>query len=100
MATERMRVLELIREGKVSVDEGVRLLEALGDERESAQAAPAPERPFGEDFVQEIKANVGRVLSEDTVEDLNKTVSKVVSTLTKTVGPRIRRDAASGPSSS
>ena len=96
MATERMRVLELIREGKVSVDEGVRLLEALGDERESAQAPPAPGRPFGEDFVQEIKANVGRVLSEDTVEDLNKTVSKVVSTLTKTVGPRIRRDAASG----
>ncbi len=93
MATERMRVLELIREGKVSVDEGVRLLEALGDEREPA---PARERPFGEDFVQEIKANVGRVISEDTVEDLNKTVSKVVSAVTKTVGPRVRRDAAWG----
>ncbi len=96
MATERMRVLELIREEKVSVDEGVRLLEALGDKREPAQTAPARERPFGADFVQEIKANVGRVLSEDTMEDLNKTVSKVVSTVTKAVGPRIRQDAATG----
>lgn len=96
MASERMRVLELIREGKVSVDEGVRLLEALGDEREPAPAAPERERPFGEDFVQDIKANVGRVLSEETVEDLNKTVSKVVSAVTKTVGPRVRRDAAWG----
>ena len=94
MATERMRVLELIREGKVSVDEGVRLLEALGDER--APAPPVGERPLGEDFVAEIKANVGRVLSEETVEDLNKTVSKVVSAVTKTVGPRVRRDAAWG----
>ncbi len=96
MASERMRVLELIREGKVSVDEGVRLLEALGDEQEPAPAAPARERPLGEDFVQDIKANVGRVLSEETVEDLNKTVSKVVSAVTKTVGPRVRRDAAWG----
>ena len=95
MATERMRVLELIREGKVSVDEGVRLLEALEDEREPAQTA-ARERPLGEDFVAEIKANAGRVLSEETVEDLNKTVSKVVSAVTKTVGPRVRRDAAWG----
>lgn len=95
MATERMRVLELIREGKVSVDEGVRLLEALEDEREPAQTA-ARERPFGGDFVQEIKANVGRVISEEAVEDLNKTVSKVVSAVTKTVGPRVRRDAAWG----
>ncbi len=96
MATERMRVLELIREGKVSVDEGVRLLEALGDEREPGPAPPAGERPLGEGFVAEIKANVDRVLSEETVEDLNKTVSKVVSAVTKTVGPRVRRDAASG----
>ena len=96
MASGRMRVLEMIREGKVSVDEGVRLLEALGDEREPAQAAPAQEWPSGEDFVQGIKANVGRVLSEETVEDLNKTVSKVVSNLTKSVGPRVRRDAAWG----
>ena len=52
MATERMRVLELIREGKVSVDEGVRLLEALGDERAPAPPAgraPARRRLCGRD---------------------------------------------------
>ncbi|MAG36877.1 MAG: hypothetical protein CL878_11640 [Dehalococcoidia bacterium] len=96
MATERMRVLELIREGKVSVDEGVRLLEALGGEREAVGSAATRGRPFGEDLVKEIKINVGRVLSEDTMEDINKTVSKVVSTVTEAVGPHVRQDAVSG----
>ena len=96
MASERMRILELIREEKVSVDEGVRLLEALGDTRESPRAAPPRERPFGEGLVQDIKASVGRVLSEDTVEDINKTVSRAVSTMTKAVSPRIRHEVSAG----
>ena len=46
MAEERMRVLDMIREGKITAEEGTRLLEAL----KAAQGSPSGEqhRPFGE----------------------------------------------------
>ncbi|HEY9075872.1 MAG TPA: hypothetical protein VIO61_04975 [Anaerolineaceae bacterium] len=42
MATveERMRILRLIEEGKISAEEGVQLLEALGDRSNAAKAPP------------------------------------------------------------
>jgi hypothetical protein len=44
-AEERMRILKMIREGKISAEEGARLLAALGESQKSARR-PAP-RPAG-----------------------------------------------------
>lgn len=41
---ERMKILKLIEEGKISADEGARLLAALSDTR---RGAPLPPRPPG-----------------------------------------------------
>jgi hypothetical protein len=43
MATveERMKVLKMIEEGKISAEEGAKLLAALSDSRKSASAGPA-----------------------------------------------------------
>ncbi len=40
-AEERMRILEMIREGKVSAEEGAHLLEALSRQRETPPPPPA-----------------------------------------------------------
>ena len=48
MATseERLRILHMIQEGKISADEGMKLLEALGQQnaRPAAQARPAQDK--------------------------------------------------------
>jgi len=41
---ERMKILKLIEEGKISADEGAKLLSALGDSR---RGIPTPPRPPG-----------------------------------------------------
>ena len=42
-AEERMRILQMIQEGKVSADEGARLLQALGTARDNAAKSTAPD---------------------------------------------------------
>jgi hypothetical protein len=42
---ERMKILKLIEEGKISADEGSKLLAALSDSR---RAIPTPPRPPGQ----------------------------------------------------
>ncbi len=46
---ERMRILQLVSEGKISAEDGVRLLEALrgGDASSPPQKSPAPVAPAG-----------------------------------------------------
>jgi hypothetical protein len=41
MESEHREVLRLVQEGKVSAEEAARLLEAMGDEEEAAESAPA-----------------------------------------------------------
>ncbi len=48
MSTERMQVLELVRDGKVSAEDGMRLLEALGEPR-AAEEQPAHEGTVAND---------------------------------------------------
>ncbi len=40
MKEERARILEMVAQGKVTAEEGARLIEALGPSRESAEALP------------------------------------------------------------
>ncbi len=42
---ERMKILKMIEEGKISADEGAKLLAALSEPRRGALAAPNPPRP-------------------------------------------------------
>ncbi len=44
MATteERMQILKMIQEGKISADEGAKLLSALGDKKSKTRAAASP----------------------------------------------------------
>ena len=41
MTDERLQILRMVEEGKVSADEAVKLLEALGDDKGVAPASPA-----------------------------------------------------------
>jgi len=43
---ERMRILMMIQEGKISASEGARLIEALDDLSETAPSPPQPSRGF------------------------------------------------------
>lgn len=44
---ERMKILKLIEEGKISAEEGAKLLSALSDSRRGMQAPPRPSAPGG-----------------------------------------------------
>ncbi|MBI5826096.1 MAG: hypothetical protein HZB18_18895 [Chloroflexi bacterium] len=44
---ERMKILKLIEEGKISADEGSKLLSALSDTRRGIPTPPRPPRPPG-----------------------------------------------------
>lgn len=48
MATneERLRILRMIDEGKITAEEGAKLLAALGESRKSVRKPPAPPRPL------------------------------------------------------
>lgn len=64
---ERLRILELIESGQISVEEGLRRLEGLnhgdGDETEiEAEAAPAPAAGAGEPSAERVVAPLVRVV--------------------------------------
>ena len=44
---ERMKILKLIEEGKISAEEGAKLLSALSDSRRGMTAPPRPSSPGG-----------------------------------------------------
>ena len=44
---ERMKILKMIEEGKISADEGARLLAALREARRGLSTPPGPSRPPG-----------------------------------------------------
>ena len=44
---ERMKILKMIEEGKISADEGSKLLAALSESRRGVPVAPNPPRPPG-----------------------------------------------------
>lgn len=44
---ERMKILKLIEEGKISAEEGAKLLSALSDSRRGMQVPPRPSAPGG-----------------------------------------------------
>ena len=47
MSEERMKVLNMLAEGKITAEEAARLLEALGDKKaEEPKAEDRPERAF------------------------------------------------------
>jgi hypothetical protein len=48
-AEERMRILHMIQEGKITAEEGAKLLEALGSNRKKTAAPPHPPRRPGRD---------------------------------------------------
>ena len=84
MSEERKRVLGLIQDGTISVDDGVRLLEALQPGAAAPQAAPPPREATLEEKIRE---GVGRVASQDILDEIGKTVERVVSVVTDAVGP-------------
>lgn len=46
-AEERLKILKMIEEGKISADEGAKLLSALGAGRRGGPGMPVPPRPPG-----------------------------------------------------
>lgn len=48
-AEERMRILQMIQEGKITAEEGAKLLEALGSSRKKPPTPPQHSHPPGRD---------------------------------------------------
>jgi hypothetical protein len=48
-AEERLRILQMIQAGKITAEEGAKLLEALGSRNKRPPAPPPPPRPPGRD---------------------------------------------------
>lgn len=49
MSDEKSRILEMVRDGKISAEDGVELLNALGD---SEPKAPSPAKKLGDRFLR------------------------------------------------
>lgn len=54
-AEERMRILQMIQEGKVTAEEGARLLEALGASQKDAGAPPRSPRPLRDSRILRVR---------------------------------------------
>ena len=90
MSEERMAILRMLSEGKISVDEAGKLLEVVGegaqgeqDAQESREERRQP-RDFGE-FFDEIGEEVRRAVSSVHEGDIGNTVRKEVDKAVKTV---------------
>jgi len=74
MAEERMRVLDMVREGKITVEEGARLLEALRADGAAGGAKPAggggPAPAWGDDPVSSIATAVSELLQRSGLGNL------------------------------
>jgi hypothetical protein len=54
-AEERMRILNMIQEGKVTAEEGARLLEALGSSKPETRDMPHPSRPMRDSRILRVR---------------------------------------------
>jgi DUF4097 and DUF4098 domain-containing protein YvlB len=90
MSEERMAILRMLSEGKISVDEASRLLEAVGDGPLAGQGAQESRderrqpRDFGE-FFEDIGEEVRRAVSSVHEGDIGDTVRKEVDKAMRTV---------------
>lgn len=90
MSEERMAILRMLSEGKISVDEAGRLLEVVGDGPPASQGAQESRderrqpRDFGE-FFEDIGAEVRRAVSSVHEGEIGDTVRKEVDKAMKTV---------------
>ncbi len=91
MSDEKSRLLQMVRDGKISVEEGVELLDALGS---AENGAPGPEKKPGDRFLRvrvdsaEAKVNVNIPLS------LLKVASHLGNMITSFVPGEARREMA------
>jgi len=51
-ADERLRILKMVEEGKITAEEGSKLLAALRDARKDPRMAPAPPRPLNKGWLR------------------------------------------------
>lgn len=87
MSEERMAILRMLSEGKISVDEAGKLLEAIGGSKQGPQEQREERRDprdFGE-FFEEIGAEVRRAVSSVHQSDIGHTVRQEVDKAVKTV---------------
>jgi len=91
MSEERMAILRMLSEGKISVDEAGKLLDAVSDASQDAAGGAQeargkrrPSRDFG-DFFEEIGDEVRRAVSSVHQGDVGHTVRQEVDKAVKTV---------------
>ena len=84
MSEERMAILRMLSEGKISVDEAGKLLEVIGEGKEVPGHERRDSRDFGE-FFEEIGAEVRRAVRSVNHVDLGQTVRREVDKAVKTV---------------
>jgi len=84
MSEERMAILRMLSEGKISVDEAGKLLEVIGEGKEVPGQERRDSRDCGE-FFEEIGAEVRRAVRSVNHGDLGQTVRREVDKAVKTV---------------
>jgi hypothetical protein len=86
MSEEKKQILDLVREGKISVDEGLKLLEALDSSSQESQSAPTRHgghrgrmlriRVFDTEDNTRVNVNLPLALAKVAMKFIPKDVSK------------------------